>query len=108
MNQQKKLKLITMKDTLKLVLVGLMSFVAIARSCVKTTTRVAHFSEPALMEARYMKNASNLEREGESSINAFKVVKTAKDSKDVVEISKKITEKDSLKTNVKPVNAYRK
>ena len=107
MNQQKKLKLITMKDTLKLVLVGLMSFVAIARSCVKKT-RVAQFLEPALMEARYMKNAANLEREGESSINAFKVVKTAKDSKDVVEISKKITEKDSLKTNVKPVNAYRK
>ena len=55
-----------------------------------------------------MKNAANLEREGESSINAFKVVKTAKDAKDVVEIAKKITEKDSLKTNVKPVNAYRK
>ena len=70
-----------MKDTLKLVLVGLMSFVAIARSCVKTTTRVVHFSEPALMEARYMKNAANLEREGESSIKAFKVVKTEKDSK---------------------------
>lgn len=97
-----------MKDALKLVLVGLMSFVAIARSCVKTTTRVAHFSEPVLTEARYMKNASNLEREGESSINALKVVKTAKDAKDVVEIAKKITEKDSLKTNVKPVNAYRK
>lgn len=97
-----------MKDTIKIILVGFMSFVAIARNCVKTSVKVADVSEPIFVEARYMKNAVTLEKEGENSFSALKTAKTAKDVKDIIEITQKLTEKDSLKTNVKPVNAHRK
>lgn len=97
-----------MRDTIKMILVGMMSFIAIARSCMKTGTRVAHISEPMLMETRYLKNANALEKEGENSFSAVKAIKSTKDVADVVEFTEKLTKKDSLKTNVKPVNAIKK
>jgi hypothetical protein len=68
-----------MKDTMKIILVGLMSFVGIARTCVKTSVKIADVSEPIFMEARYVKSAAMLEKEGESSFSTLKAAKTAKD-----------------------------
>ncbi len=97
-----------MKDSRKMILVGMMSFIAIAKSCVRTGARVAHVSEPMLMETRYLKNANALEKEGENSFSAVKAIKTTKDVADVVEITERLTKKDSLKRNVKSVNTSKR
>lgn len=97
-----------MKDSIKMILVGMMSFIAVARSCVKTGTRVAHISEPMLMETRYLKNANALEKESENSFSAIKAIKSTKEVADVMEFTEKLTKKDSLKTNVKSVNTIKK
>ncbi|WP_426276288.1 hypothetical protein ACN9MN_15255 [Chryseobacterium sp. S-02] len=97
-----------MKDTIKMMLVGMMSFIAIARSCMKTGTRVAHISEPMLMETRYLKNANALEKESENGFSAVKAVKSTKDVADVWEFTEKLTKKDSLKRKVKSVSTTKK
>jgi hypothetical protein len=92
-----------MKDTFKIFGIAILSMGAIARSCVKTGARVAEFSEPMLMEARYMKNAGMLEREGISATDALKSLKTTKDAADITDaVGKlnKVNDKDTIK-NVK-------
>ncbi|MFL9835442.1 hypothetical protein [Chryseobacterium terrae] len=99
-----------MKDAIKMILVGMMSFIAIARSCVKTGAKVAHVSEPMLMEARYLKNAGALEKEGISAANTFKSLKTTKDAADVkaaIEKLNEINDKDTIK-NIKQKKAKKR
>lgn len=99
-----------MKDTFKIFGIAILSMGAIARSCVKTGARVAEFSEPMLMEARYMKNAGTLEREGMTATDAFKGLKTTKDVADATEAVEKLNEindKDTIK-NVKQKKAKKR
>ncbi|KQT25794.1 hypothetical protein ASG22_03560 [Chryseobacterium sp. Leaf405] len=99
-----------MKDTLKLIGLAVVSMGAVARSCVKTGARVAEFSEPMLMETRYMKNAGTLEREGVTATDALKGLKTTKDAVDITDAVGKlneINEKDTIK-NVKQKKAKKR
>lgn len=99
-----------MKDTFKIFGIAILSMGAIARSCVKTGARVTEFSEPILLEARYMKNAGALEREGIIATDAFKGLKTTKDATDFTEAVGKLNEindKDTIK-NVKQKKAKKR
>jgi len=99
-----------MKDTFKIFGIAILSIGAMAKSCVKTGARVAEFSEPMLMESRYLKNAATLEREGISATDALKGLKTTKDAADITDAVGKINEindKDTIK-NVKHKKAKKR
>lgn len=99
-----------MKETFKIIGIGIISMGAVARSCVKTGARVAEFSEPMLMESRYLKNAGTLEREGISATDTWKGLKTTKDAADITDAVGKINEmndKDTVK-NVKQKKAKKR
>lgn len=96
-----------MKETFKIIAIGIISMGAVARSCIKTGARVAEFSEPMLMEVRYLKNAGTLEREGISATDAWKGLKTTKDAADITDAVGKINEKDTIK-NVKHKKAKKR
>lgn len=99
-----------MKETFKIFGIAVVSIGAMTRACIKTGTKVAEFSEPVLMESRYLKNAGTLEREVISTTDAWKGLKTTKDAADITDAVGKINEmndKDTIK-NVKQKKAKKR
>lgn len=99
-----------MKETFKIFGIAVISMGALARTCVKTGSRAAALSEPMLMEARYLKNAGIVEKEGISVTDAIKGLKKTKDAADITDAVGKLKEmndKDTIK-NVKHKKANKR